>query len=317
MKEKFRDVVRWYSDLPPRRQAAVRALPITVVTYGTALLAGVVADSLNIKGFLAFAFVTAAIVAFVGVVVVATQALIAGVEAVQAEGARQRSVLNSAYELADGWMLDELKHLSEVRAGTAAPKVLAPADPVSALSRLTQAAFAALTAHYGQAERTADRVDFEVTFMTTSYLDGGITIPAWANRDGRKPTSMQQRPENPTRYDRSVTADVYRAETPEMRLVADTADPQSNYAEIYPDQRQRIRSSVVYPILSSEYELLGTLVLHCDRAGFFQDADRKFWRDFCELFAKRIALEKQRLDKAVLPSYDVELGASSWEHPPF
>ncbi len=165
---------------------------------------------------------------------------------------------------------------------TAQPKVLAPADPVSALSRLTQAAFAALTAHYGQAERTADRVDFEVTFMTKSYVDGGITIPAWANRDGRKPTSMQQRPEDPMRYERSITADIYRAEMPEMRLISDTSDPQANYAEIYPDQRQRIRSSVVYPILSSEYELLGTLVLHCDKAGFFLEEDRKFWRDFCE-----------------------------------
>ena len=287
------------------------------MTYGTALLAGVVAQSLAIKGIGAFAFVTAAIVAFVGVIVVMSQAVIEGVEVLQAEGIRQREALGSAHELADGWMLDELKNLAEVRAGSAQPTVLAPADPMTALKRLTQAAFDALTAHYGQAERTANRIDFEVTFMSRSYIDDGITIPAWANRDGRKPTSMQKRAGNPTLYDRSITADVYRAETPEMRVISDTADPQSNYAEIYPDQRQRIKSSVVYPILSSEYELLGTLVLHCDRAGFFAEEDRKFWRDFCELFAKRLALEKQLLDKATLPTGQEQLGAGSWERPPF
>jgi hypothetical protein len=317
MTNRFRKAVRWYTGQPSRRRATLRALPITLVTYCTALLAGVVAKSLDIKGIWAFAFVTAAIVAFVGVVVVASQAVIEGVEAIQAEGVRQREVLSSAHELADGWMLDELKNLAEVRAGSAQPKFLAPADPITALNRLTQAAFTALTAHYGQAERTADRIDFEVTFMTKSYVDSGITIPAWANRDGRKPTSMQRRNGNPMLYERSITADVYRAETPDMRIISDTADPQSNYAEIYPDQRQRIRSSIVYPILSSEYELLGTLVLHCDKPGFFIDEDRKFWRDFCELFAKRIALEKQLLDKATIPSSEEQLGPGAWEHPPF
>jgi GAF domain-containing protein len=102
-----------------------------------------------------------------------------------------------------------------------------------------------------------------------------------------------------------------------MRIISDTADPRSSYAEIYSDQRQRIRSSVVYPILSSEYELLGTLVLHCDRTAFFLEEDRKFWRDFCELFAKRIALEKQLLDKATIPSGDEQLGAGAWAPPPF
>jgi hypothetical protein len=317
LKARLSTALRWYARQPRRRRAALRALPITAVTYGTALIAGLVAESLDIKGFWEFAFVTGAIVAFVGVVVVVAQALLAVAEEVEAEGVRQRKVLASAYAFADGWMLDDLQMLAAVRTGSKEPVVLAPADPTTALRRLVQSAYDALTAQYGQAERMDERIDFEVTFMTKSYDDGEITIPAWANRDGRKPTSMQQRTNNPRIYDTTVTADIYRAEQPGMRIVEDTADPQAQYQELYPRQKQRIKSSVIYPVLSSDYELLGTLVLHCDRPGFFAEGDHKFWREFCEIFAKPIALERQLLDHAIVPTGDEVLGAGEWEHPPF
>src|SRR4051812_33063085 len=97
--KRFDAVVRWYERQPRRRQAALRAVPITVVTYGTALLSGLVAESLDIQGFWAFAFVTATVVAFVAIAVVVSQAVIAVVEELEAEGRRQREALSSAYEL--------------------------------------------------------------------------------------------------------------------------------------------------------------------------------------------------------------------------
>jgi GAF domain len=288
-----------------------------VITYGTALLAGVVAESLHIHGLGSFAFVTAAIFAFVGLLIVFLQSLIDAVEEMEEKGARQQKVLGYAHSVADGWMLSELKVLTAVKAGAEKPKILAPANPMTAIDGLVNAAYAVLLAHYGQAERLEDRIDFEVTYMTRSHADEEITIAAWANQDGRKPTSMQQRKQDSTVYDRTVTADLYRDPQPSMRIVEDTSDPTSQYAELYGGQKERIRSSIVYPVLSSDYELLGTLVLHCDRAGFFRTEDRKFWREFCEIFAKRIALEVLLLASAVEARGDEERGAKDWPTQPY
>jgi hypothetical protein len=314
--KRFEKAIRWYGRQPNGRRAAIRAVPIAGVTYGTALLAGVVGKSLALKHFWQFAFITAVVVVAVVVFVLLTQLIMVAVEETESKGRRQQQTLGTAYEFADTWMLDELRTLTAVQAGRD-PPVLAPADPVTALSGLVQGAYAALTANFGQATRLDERIDFEVTFMTTSYIDDGITIAAWANRDGRKPTSMQQRRANPMIYERTVTADIYRAESPEMRIVESTSDPQAQYAELYAGQKQRIKSSVVYPVLTSEYGLLGTLVLHCDQLNFFSQRDRKFWRTFCEVFAKRLALEKLLLDAAMIPSGTEELGAARWSQRPF
>jgi GAF domain-containing protein len=214
-------------------------------------------------------------------------------------------------------MLSEVKTLAAVADERREPVLLAPVDPLTAFDHLVQAAYDALTANFGQAERFDERIDFEATFMTKSYLDEEITIAAWANRADRKPTSMQQRASNPKVYERTVTADVYHADRPGMQIVEDTSASESGYAELYAGQKQRIKSSVVYPVLSSEYELLGTLVLHCDHPCFFAWRDEKFWRTFCEVFATRLALAKLQLDESMHPTGDEKLGAENWDRPPF
>lgn len=314
---RVRRALRWYARQPAQRQAALNAIPIAVVTYLTALLGAAVAESLKVKGLAQFGLVSLAIIGLVVLAVVTLQWLTAIGQELNAETDRQHDALGSAYELADAWMLAELKTLAAVRSGSTNPVVLAPADPMTAFDKLVDAAYSALTLHYGQARQTDERIDFEVTFMTISYADGGITIPAWANRDGRKPKSMQARPGNIQLYDNTVTAEVYRADSTHMRIVEDTEDPQSSYAELYSGQKQRIKSSVVCPILSSENELLGTLVLHCDRKRFFLERDRKFWTDFCEVFTKRIAFEKQLLDRAAIPTGAEQLGPDAWVTKPF
>lgn len=135
-----------------------------------------------------------------------------------------------------------------------------------------------------------------MTFMTKSYGDGYITIPAAANRDGRAPRSMVLRAQNPQLYEDTVTASIYRASRPSPVIVEDTGTD-AHYAELYAGQKQRIRSSIIYPVLSDSNELLGTLVVHCDRAGFFGSCKTKYWFDLFEIFAKRLALEKMKLDR--------------------
>ncbi|WP_157633647.1 GAF domain-containing protein [Thioflavicoccus mobilis] len=161
------------------------------------------------------------------------------------------------------------------------------------IQQYVQSAYSVLATSYGRSSITENRIDFEVTFMTKSLRDGKVTIPASANRDGRKPRTMQLRESNPDIYEQSVTAQIYRAESPRMIITTDTSDPQ--YASLYPDQKLRIRSAIVHPVLSPDHKLLGTLVAHCDRVRFFKNEDEKYWHDFLEIFSKRIAVEVMRL----------------------
>jgi GAF domain-containing protein len=167
---------------------------------------------------------------------------------------------------------------------------------LQSIQRVVEAAYQAFEAAYGQSVTSENRTDFEVTFMTKSYVDGEITIPASANRDARAPRSMILREKNPKIYENTVTASVYREERPVMHIIEDTKDPKVAYNELYPGETNRIRSSIIFPVLSNSNELLGTLVVHCDQPRFFQKGDEKYWSDLLEVFSKRIALVKKRLD---------------------
>jgi GAF domain-containing protein len=100
-----------------------------------------------------------------------------------------------------------------------------------------------------------------------------------------------------------------------MRIVEDTALPSERYQELYPGQKERIRSSVVYPALDDDNGILGTLVVHCNRTGFFKRRDERFWRELLETFAVRLALQKSRLDLVGSDTARQELG-ERW-NPPF
>jgi hypothetical protein len=80
-----------------------------------------------------------------------------------------------------------------------------------------------------------------------------------------------------------------------MVIVEDTLAPGAGYDEPYPGQTNRIKSSVVYPVLSSRNAVLGTLVVHCDKVRFFRTGEGRYWREVLEIFAARIALERARL----------------------
>lgn len=164
------------------------------------------------------------------------------------------------------------------------------------LQKIVEAAYATLEAAFGKAPRIAERIDFEVTFMTISYKDNKLTVPACANREGRSPRSMILRQKDPDLYDNTITATVYREPRPSIHIIEDTWKPEVGYQELYAGQTQRIRSSIVFPVLSQRNELLGTLVAHCDRAGFFRQEDRRYWSDMLEIFARRLALVKAKLD---------------------
>lgn len=166
----------------------------------------------------------------------------------------------------------------------------------SSLMEIVKCVYSVFESQYGRSEQVENRVDFEVTFMTKSYSDGEITIPAYANRSGRQPVSMSHRSENKTIYRKTITAAVYNEAMPRMRIIPDTVDPSTGYTELYSGQRDRIRSTLIFPVMCDKNRILGTLVVHCNEPGFFQERDRRFWNELLEIFGKRISVEKIRLD---------------------
>ncbi|KQC10447.1 MAG: hypothetical protein APR54_03145 [Candidatus Cloacimonas sp. SDB] len=164
------------------------------------------------------------------------------------------------------------------------------------IQNLVEATFNTFETAFGQSSTIEARVDFEVTFMTKSYLDGEITIPACANREGRAPRSMIHRTTNHKIYENSITATIYREPRPSMHIIEDTNSGKVSYQELYPGETKRIKSSIVFPVLSNANELLGTLVVHCDKSSFFKCENEKYWHDLLEIFSKRMALHKMQMD---------------------
>jgi GAF domain-containing protein len=149
---------------------------------------------------------------------------------------------------------------------------------------------------YGYDVRVSEHVEFEVTFMTTSIQDGEITIAAWANRDARAPKSLAERKGDPTRYHGTETDRLYQDPNRSPRIISSTST--EDYKELYPGQKRRIRSTIVYPVVDEAFALQGTIVVHCDEEGFFDSASEKLWRELLEPYTKRLALARLGADKA-------------------
>lgn len=113
---------------------------------------------------------------------------------------------------------------------------------------------------------------------------------------------MLTRSENKEIYKDTVVAELYNEEKQgkeaKMRIIENTSASNSNYAELYSEQKQRIRSSIVFPVFSSRKSILGAIVVHCDKENFFKKKDEKYWHELMNLFAIYIAKEKLILDMA-------------------
>jgi hypothetical protein len=133
-----------------------------------------------------------------------------------------------------------------------------------------------LETDFGLGVSVSEHIEFEVTFMTRSLIDNEITIAAWANRGARAPKSLAKRSQDPKLYTGTETDRLYQDENRTPRFVSST-DTQT-YKELYPGQKTRIKSSVIWPVVDDEFALRGTLVVHCDRSGFFSNKSEKLWR---------------------------------------
>ncbi len=209
------------------------------------------------------------------------------------EGIIEHNALFNAFALCDRRIIQNHKIIKEAFANPNNKL----GDLIASIDRIQDIiddAYRTFEAVYGDQNKSGERIDFEVTFMTKSYVDGKITIPCSANRSGRKPRSMILRKDNINIYDDTETVKLYLSKRPDPIIIPDTSSPE--YAEIYHKQKERIKSSIIYPVLCEDNILLGTLVVHCDKPLFFNIEKQKFWSDLLEIFAKRISIEKNKLD---------------------
>lgn len=207
------------------------------------------------------------------------------------------AVLAAARSQLDDCLSSELSRLETMVSSPATSPTIA--DPQTNLANLVKALYRCIDSQYAASDLPGERINFEVTFMSRDYEDGGVTIMAWASREGRAPKSLAQRPTRPAIYDSTVTASLYReadSQLPRPRMIENTADS-TDYTELYAGQKSRIKSTIIYPVLSASNDLLGTLVLHCDREKFFEHREERFWYQLIEIFALRVAIEKLRMDR--------------------
>lgn len=290
--------IHWYESLSIWPKLALTSLATAVPFYLAAFLSYWITEVANTGGWRAVVVHAVMFIIVLAVVIAVLRVAALQVDELRAIRQRETQTLLHAYTLTDRAVVDELGR-AHGWTGDAGTIVEALVTSRSALQAIVGAAYTTFEANYGARQGETERTDFEITFMTKSYIDGRVTIPAAANREGRAPRSMVLRAQNPAIYEGTVTASIYRAPRPAPVIVENTAREDTQYSELYPGQKQRIKSSIIYPVLSDTNELLGTLVVHCDHAGFFSHRREKFWFDVMEVFAKRLALQKMKMDRLV------------------
>lgn len=285
-------IVTWFNNLPRLAQTVLSASTIAIPFYFGALLHHLVSETAQLGSGMGLALhAVIFIVLFTIIVAFGRHFALVRDDLKRKRGEHLASLLH-AYAHMDRLVTAALERLDDDVKEFYDTFVASVGD----LQRIVEATYATLEAAFGKSPVVTERIDFEVTFMTLSYVDGKITIPACANREGRAPRSMLLRRGNNEIYSNTITATVFREPRPAVHIIEDTRRPEANYQEIYPNETERIKSSIVFPVLSNKNELLGTLVVHCDSIEFFKNDDRKYWCEFLEVFAKRLACAKAKLD---------------------
>ena len=296
----FYRLVRYYETLPSIVKLLGESLGIALPFYASALLSVYIEKTAQLQGMEGVLLHVAifATLSILVLVILKTLALVRNNLRWQEQ--RKREAIAYAHSLTDRWITEKIEHLdvnAQQFARTNSTQFFIEGFVASNrnIRLLVDSLYHVFESHFADSQNLESAIEFEVTFMTRSYIDRKITIPAWANKDNRAPRSLILRKENPSIYEATVAAQVYRAPRPEAIVTEDTLES-PDYQELYPGQKHRIRSAIVYPVLSHRNELLGTLVVHCNSPHFFSWQSLFYWKKLLEIFAKRVALEKMKMD---------------------
>ncbi len=304
-------LLNWYDNLPTSLRLGILALFTALPFYFSAFLSYSFSQTANLQGYKGLLLHSVIFIVLLAIVVFLYRYIAFLRQEKMRDISERNAAIMHAHAQSERLIIDELEKLNTVDSlGENFQEAFIVS--IKDIKRIVQAAYNTFEGSFGKSNTIEQRIDFEVTFMTKSYIDNEITIPASANREGRAPGSMILREKNPKIYDNTVTASVYRETRPTIHIIEDTLNSEAGYHEIYSGQTDRIKSSIIYPVCSDRNILLGTLVVHCDKPGYFKKSDEKYWIDVLEIFSKRIALCKLKLDMIVnqlnpADTYNVEI----------
>lgn len=289
-------IVIWYNKLSSFHKIVINSFSIAIPFYVSPYLGVYLGDNLKIDQPLYTLLVGGIFIVWFTIIISFSKIFKLYQERIKAQTELEKETLYQAYTICDRILTHRLSFINEHRNdsnGYASILITSKRE----IQEIVDAAYYTFESTYGKAfNDDQERINFEVTFMAKSYSDGNITIPASANKDGRSPISMLLRKDNAKIYDNTITASMFRDENPTIKIIEDTSATNTNYRALYINQLDRIKSSIIFPVLSDSNELLGTLVVHCDYPNFFLNSKKKFWINLLEIFAKRIALEKVKMD---------------------
>lgn len=286
----LKKISEWYDKRSFGTKNFISAFATTIPIYGSAYLSVQIPQIIKVGGNIALGVHAFTVIFLITIIT----ALFYMIRFEYRERDRKRKIIIEAYGKTDEVCCQETEELSNYCSVDEKKwhDILITSN--RRICRLIDSLYDIFERNYGQRDDIGGAIDFEVTFMTKSYFDGNITIPASANRERRTPPSMLKRQQDPHIYDRTVTADVYQMTRPTPILVEDTS--KGGWKALYDGQKDRIKSTIIFPVLSGKNELLGTIVVHCNKTNFFRETELSYWRELLEIFAKRVAQEKLRFD---------------------
>lgn len=296
---RFDRLVRGYQGWSAFSRAVVgAAVAVSWVALGAIFVPGIVGGLTNSRGTVRVGTLAVTLVVLMAVVVLVA-ALQYALYIANDRVAEGRRAELAALRETDPPVLRAAERLETFTAAeTSGTSLYVPHCPRTMMQDLVDAVWSFLHNRYGELGATR-RVEFEVAFMPLSYIDGEVTIAAFASDHGRSAPSMAARASNPTLFRPTETFKMFSEQDTSLRIVPDTAKPAAQHAEIRPGQHQRLKSSALQPVVCRGDQIIATLVLSCDQSGFFASEDALAWRRIAEPFAHRLALEKLRLDGAV------------------
>jgi GAF domain-containing protein len=293
-KSQMRNMVRWFDALPPLWSTILSAFGQAAPFYAAALLRHSISEIAKQASLPALA-VHASVVVILLTLVLAVRGYFGAIRRdLHQQAEKKRALLERAHDIVDRIVSESLSEIADAHNDTAGIEILFSSK--RHLTRIVKGVYELFEGGFGTGDPEGG-ISFETTFMTKSYRDHNITIPAYANRDGRAPHSLTMRDSNIGIYENTVSASVYKDQCPVVKIVEDT-EATPTYSALYDGQKKRIQSTIVYPVRDAQNRLLGTLVVHCDKKRFFRTCDERDWARVLEIFSKRLAHEKSKMDRA-------------------
>ncbi len=200
----MRKIAIWYCDLSSQKQLLLNSSITAILFFFSAIVTNLIADGLGElkRGTIILLYSLAFIMIFVIIITVAN-VLKSHIEKIKRTAREEKETIAQAYILCDRVisasmkMIDDNLHLNGDYSGAI------EGYPLKNIQEIVDATYSTFESAYGVSVNIEKRIDFEVTFMTKSYVDNKITIPASKNRDGRSPQSMVLRKNKPDIYDKT------------------------------------------------------------------------------------------------------------------